>query len=51
MGDFVSVSVSIGYACAATASGRVDCWGDNSVGELGDTTTKDTNNPKTIAGL
>jgi len=50
-GDFVSVSVGSGYACAMTTAGKVDCWGYNAAGQLGDTTTKKTDVPKTVAGL
>jgi alpha-tubulin suppressor-like RCC1 family protein len=33
------VSLSIESACAVNAGGILECWGDNSVGELGDNMT------------
>ena len=34
----VTVSVGLSYSCALTSVGAVECWGDNSQGELGDGT-------------
>lgn len=45
--------IAAGYrhSCAATASGAAYCWGDNSVGGLGDNTTTDRRSPVQVSGL
>jgi len=50
----VSIAASDSTICAALSTGQVDCWGDNSVGELGTGTvgsppTSDT--PVTVGGF
>ena len=51
-GPAASVAVGEGYACAALTSGDVYCWGDNSLGELGNGTVGGTNaTPQKVIGL
>ena len=38
-------------ACAITLAGAVFCWGDNSVGELGNGSTVNSNVPVAVMGL
>jgi alpha-tubulin suppressor-like RCC1 family protein len=47
-----AISTSLGANCALLATGQVDCWGDNSWGELGTGTTTtcyDTSSPCSVA--
>lgn len=37
--------------CALLESGRVDCWGDNGYGQLGNGTTKDADTPTAVKGV
>jgi alpha-tubulin suppressor-like RCC1 family protein len=52
----VSIAVSVthaegqGFSCAATASGKVYCWGDNTVGELG-SAGADSTTPVQVPGI
>jgi alpha-tubulin suppressor-like RCC1 family protein len=39
------------HTCAATTSGAVQCWGDNSFGQLGDGSMMQRNTPVAVAGL
>lgn len=39
--DIVDASSGSGHQCAVAGSGRVWCWGENSMGELGDGSTDD----------
>jgi len=48
--NFVSISVGYAHTCGVTAGGAAYCWGDNSVGELGDGTTTNRASPVAVAG-
>jgi alpha-tubulin suppressor-like RCC1 family protein len=47
----VAIAAGEAHTCALVASGTVRCWGDNSVGQLGDGTTTNRLTPVTVSGL
>jgi alpha-tubulin suppressor-like RCC1 family protein len=51
--DAVSVSTGRFHTCAVLGSGSVKCWGDNSVGQLGnnDTSIVGSGSPATVFGI
>lgn len=49
-GPFALVSAGFGYACGLTAAGKAYCWGENALGQLGDSTTNDAFIPLAVSG-
>jgi alpha-tubulin suppressor-like RCC1 family protein len=45
----VQLSAGYSHACGVTTEGRVYCWGDNRVGEIGDGTTTQRLAPVAVA--
>jgi alpha-tubulin suppressor-like RCC1 family protein len=52
-GISTATAISVGgyYSCALLAGGTVDCWGDNSLGELGDGTNDNSSTPVPVSGI
>ena len=49
--DVTAIAAGGAHACAAIADGKVDCWGANDVGQLGDGTGVDSNRPVEVLGI
>ena len=50
-GGVAAVAAGFVHTCALTAAGGVACWGDNSVGQLGDGITTRRLTPTTVPGV
>ena len=49
--DVVSIAVGIQSGCVVRESGKVFCWGNNDLGQLGDGSTVDRQRPTEVADL
>jgi alpha-tubulin suppressor-like RCC1 family protein len=45
------VTAGAKHSCAVLANGEVRCWGDNTVGQIGDGTTTNRLTPTTVSGI
>jgi alpha-tubulin suppressor-like RCC1 family protein len=51
LSDAEAVFTGNEHSCAVTRSGRVQCWGENSYGQLGDASRVDALTPVAVSGL
>ncbi|MGB7540252.1 MAG: hypothetical protein WBM17_17050 [Anaerolineales bacterium] len=51
MRGVTAITAKGGHACALLVDGSVQCWGDNTYGQLGDGTAVNRMTPVTVAGL
>jgi len=49
--DATAITAGEFHTCTLLSSGQVDCWGDNSFGELGDGTVDSSSGPVAVSGL
>ncbi len=49
--DVIGIAAGRNHTCALNGKGAVKCWGDNSVGQLGDGTTIDRLTPVDVASM
>jgi hypothetical protein len=47
----MDIAAGANHYVALSVTGRVYCWGENSFGQLGDGTTNDNNEPKSLSGV
>ena len=49
--DATAIAAGWSHACVLSGDGKVQCWGDNDYGELGDGTTDDSPAPVVVSGI
>ncbi len=49
-GSYVEIKLGNAHGCARRVDGRVECWGDNSAGQLGDGTNTSRSSPAPVSG-
>jgi alpha-tubulin suppressor-like RCC1 family protein len=49
--DVVAIAAGQSHTCAVNAAGAALCWGDNSEGELGNSSSSDADSPVPVSGL
>ncbi|MDO8704147.1 MAG: Ig-like domain-containing protein [Sulfuricaulis sp.] len=47
----IAISTGDRHACAVLTDGTLRCWGDNSIGQLGNGTTINSSTPVTVSGI
>tara|TARA_Y100000389_G_scaffold150146_1_gene149619 strand:+ start:12047 stop:13255 length:1209 start_codon:yes stop_codon:yes gene_type:complete len=48
--SFIEISAGDNHTCILNSNGNAYCWGDNSVGQLGNSTTKSSMSPVAVSG-
>jgi alpha-tubulin suppressor-like RCC1 family protein len=51
LSGIASIAAGGYHTCALSATGRIDCWGENYYGELGNNSTTDSNVPVQVEGV